>query len=58
MWIIQLEEGLYWTLLRNEPGQMTRVSLEERFGNSDPNSMIFKIVLKRDKSGSWEKVLT
>lgn len=44
-------------LLGNELGQDTCVSAEEHFGNSDPNSINFKIVLKMDTPGPWGKML-
>lgn len=43
--------------LGNMPRQLTGVSVEGHFGDSDHNSIIFKIVLNRDKFGPWGRCL-
>ena len=36
---------------------MIEVSVGEHFGNSDHNSVSFKVLVDKDKSGPWVKVL-
>lgn len=44
-------------VLGNKPGLLTGVSVEEYFGNSDHNSITFKLVRSKDKLGPWGKAL-
>ncbi|PLS49478.1 hypothetical protein CYV29_15670, partial [Carnobacterium maltaromaticum] len=44
-------------VLGNEPGQVVEVSVGDYFGNSDHNSVSFKILMDKDESGPKGKVL-
>ena len=43
-------------VLGNEPGQVIEVSVGEHFGNSDHNSIRFKVLVDKDKRGPRVKV--
>jgi len=42
--------------LGNEPGQVIKVSVGEHFGNSDHNSLSFKLLVDKDTWSSGEGV--
>ena len=44
-------------VLGNEPGQVVDVSVGEQFGNSDHNSVSFKVLMDKDKCSPQVKVL-
>ena len=44
-------------VLGNESGQVIKVSVGEHFGNSDHNSISFKVLVDKDKNGPRAKVL-
>jgi len=44
-------------VLGNEPGQVVNISVGEQFGNSDQNSVSFKVLMDKDKYSPRVKVL-